>query len=279
MPTLSLLPQLWADLSVRDTLALYARIRGCANRDVRGMVQSAAEKVQLDGDAFLAKSSELSGGQRRRLSIALSLIGSPLVVLMDEPTTGLDPETRAQIWKVLDEEKRQKKRVILLTTHSMDESDALSTRIAIMAKGKLRCVGSQARLKKRFGNGLTLTMRIQLTAPGTKHDANVENAAKRAIQAFVMEKISSTASSSSATKSTSSFLKLKVATNAVTGRVECSWNMVLHFVIDDPHMDLEKVFDSMQNEARKLGVYAWSLQEPSLDDVFVSIAGAYMDED
>ncbi|XP_056861847.1 ABC transporter A family member 2-like [Raphanus sativus] len=88
---------------------------------------------------------------KRRLSVAVSLIGDPKLVFLDEPTTGMDPITRRHVWDIIQETK--KGRVIILTTHSMEEADILSDRIGIMAKGRLRCIGTSIRLKSRFGTG------------------------------------------------------------------------------------------------------------------------------
>jgi|EP01043_Picozoa_sp_COSAG02_P005729 ATP-binding cassette subfamily A (ABC1) protein 5 len=82
----------------------------------------------------------LSGGQKRRLSVALAMIGDPTVVVLDEPTTGLDPGARREVWGCLKEARRD--RLIVLSTHFMDEADLLADRKAIIAHGKLRCVGS-----------------------------------------------------------------------------------------------------------------------------------------
>ena len=91
----------------------------------------------------------LSGGMKRKLSVGIALIGNSPVVILDEPTSGMDPEARRQIWDILQKERRNK--TMLLTTHFMDEADYLGDRIAIMAKGKLVCSGSSLFLKKRYG--------------------------------------------------------------------------------------------------------------------------------
>eukprot|EP00164_Ancoracysta_twista_P003141 GFYU01004190.1.p1 GENE.GFYU01004190.1~~GFYU01004190.1.p1 ORF type:complete len:1422 (-),score=447.32 GFYU01004190.1:80-4345(-) len=146
------------DFSVSDHLRLYARLKGVSPDMEASVVMTTAEKVGLDGDAFNQMSSELSGGMKRRLSLAMAVIGEPKVLYLDEPTTGLDPETKKAIWKIIEESSRD--RCVILTTHSMEEADTLCSRIGIMAQGRLQCLGSQMRLKRRFGEGFTLRLNV-----------------------------------------------------------------------------------------------------------------------
>lgn len=85
------------------------------------------------------------------MSVAIALIGDPEVVYLDEPTTGMDPINRRHVWDVIEAAKQD--RAVILTTHNMEEADALGDCVGIMAKGKLRCIGSTVRLKSRFGAG------------------------------------------------------------------------------------------------------------------------------
>jgi ABC-type multidrug transport system ATPase subunit len=92
---------------------------------------------------------------KRRLSIAISLVSQPKIIFLDEPTTGLDPETRRQLWNILQEVK-QGNRAMILTTHSMEEADVLCNRIGIVNNGVMTCIGSQDRLKELYGGGYHL---------------------------------------------------------------------------------------------------------------------------
>ncbi len=144
---------IWEDLTVRNHLEIYAKIRGCPSGKIRGIVQKAAEGVQLDGDAFNMRAGQLSGGMKRRLSIAIALLGQCPIILLDEPTTGLDVGSRREVWKILEKIRSSGQHCVILTTHAMEEADALATRIGIMVKGGLRCLGSPVHLKTRFGDG------------------------------------------------------------------------------------------------------------------------------
>eukprot|EP00250_Pteridium_aquilinum_P008489 c1798_g2_i1 orf=203-652(+) len=122
---------------------------------------------------------------KRRLSVAIALIGDPKIVCLDEPTTGMDPVTRRHVWSVIEGAKVG--RAIILTTHSMEEADILSDRIAIMARGVLRCIGTSIRLKSRYGAGYIVNVTLKRTAnsfaslngsPGTD---NIQQAAIKSL--------------------------------------------------------------------------------------------------
>ena len=100
-----------------------------------------------------------SGGNKRKLSLAIALVGAPAVVFLDEPSSGMDPLSRRHMWEVITEERSR--RCIVLTTHSMEEAEALCSRIAIMAAGRLQCLGGQQHLKSKFGEGLRLKLTLQ----------------------------------------------------------------------------------------------------------------------
>lgn len=102
------------------------------------------------------QASSLSGGNKRKLSVAIALCGGSKLVLLDEPTAGMDLGARRGLWDMLKNYRRDK--IIILTTHYMDEADVLGDRIGIMAKGKMMCLGSSLFLKNRFGAGYKLTM-------------------------------------------------------------------------------------------------------------------------
>lgn len=131
---------LWDALTVQEHLEFYARIKGVSPENLDGMVKKALQEVHLteQKDHF---TKDLPLGMKRRLSIAISMVSKPKIIFLDEPTTGLDPETRRQLWNILHECKKEKDRAMVLTTHSMEEADVLCNRIAIISDGVVRCVG------------------------------------------------------------------------------------------------------------------------------------------
>lgn len=141
---------LWEALSGREHLHLFASIKGLPPASIKSVAEKSLEEVKLTGSAQ-TRAGSYSGGMKRRLSVAIALIGDPKLVILDEPTTGMDPITRRHVWDII--ENAKKGRAIILTTHSMEEADILSDRIGIMAKGRLRCIGTSIRLKSKFGTG------------------------------------------------------------------------------------------------------------------------------
>jgi ABC-type multidrug transport system ATPase subunit len=109
---------------------------------------------------------------KRRLSVACALLGDPRLVFLDEPTTGMDPVSRRQVWDII--ERAKKDRAVVLTTHSMEEADILGDRIAIMARGNLRCLGTSLRLKQKFGAGYQVRLGCYCAAFMRWHAAEMQ---------------------------------------------------------------------------------------------------------
>jgi ATP-binding cassette subfamily A (ABC1) protein 3 len=112
------------------------------------------------------QAGSLSGGNRRKLSVAIAICGNSRLVMLDEPTAGMDLSARRSLWNML--KNYRNNRIIILTTHYMDEADVLGDRIGIMVKGKIRCLGSSLFLKNRFGAGYKLTMVKKFKEPNRK---------------------------------------------------------------------------------------------------------------
>ena len=146
---------LWDGLTAREHLLLFGAIKGLAPASVPIEAQRLLEEVRLTDSADIL-AGHYSGGMRRRLSVAIALVGDPAVVYLDEPTTGMDPINRRHVWNLI--EKSKQERTIILTTHSMEEADILGDRVAIIAKGRLRCIGTSVRLKSRYGKGYRVSL-------------------------------------------------------------------------------------------------------------------------
>uniref|UniRef100_A0A061SDE8 Abc transporter a family member 2-like n=2 Tax=Tetraselmis sp. GSL018 TaxID=582737 RepID=A0A061SDE8_9CHLO len=151
---------LWDRLTGREHLEIYGRVKGIDPAVLPRETRELLSSVKLL-DAASIRTGSYSGGMKRRLSVAIALLGNPKVVYLDEPTTGMDPISRRHVWDII--EKAKSGRAIILTTHSMEEADILGDRIAIMARGNLRCIGSSLRLKSKFGTGYSISVSLQGT--------------------------------------------------------------------------------------------------------------------
>jgi ABC-type multidrug transport system ATPase subunit len=146
-------------LTARETLNYYAQIRGIAKADIPSTVEAMIQRMCLEAHQHQL-CEHLSGGNKRKLSTAMSLIGEPDVVLLDEPSTGIDVGARRFLWDVLGD-IRERGHALVLTSHSMDECEVLCTRLTIMVSGEFRCLGSPLQLKEKYGGGYTLAVKVQ----------------------------------------------------------------------------------------------------------------------
>uniref|UniRef100_A0A8C2G1S6 P-type phospholipid transporter n=1 Tax=Cyprinus carpio TaxID=7962 RepID=A0A8C2G1S6_CYPCA len=145
-------------LTGREHLEFYAILRGVPEKEVCKVAEWGIHKLGLVKYVD-KKAGSYSGGNMRKLSTAISLIGAPPVVFLDEPTTGMDPKARRALWNCIHSVIKEG-RSVLLTSHSMEECEALCTRMAIMVNGRFRCLGSVQHLKNRFGDGYTIILRV-----------------------------------------------------------------------------------------------------------------------
>uniref|UniRef100_A0A4W5PJS5 P-type phospholipid transporter n=1 Tax=Hucho hucho TaxID=62062 RepID=A0A4W5PJS5_9TELE len=145
-------------LTGREHLEFYAVLRGVPEKEVCEVAEWGIRKLGLVKYVDKAAGS-YSGGNMRKLSTAMALIGGPPVVFLDEPTTGMDPKARRALWNCIHSVIKEGRSVVL-TSHSMEECEALCTRMAIMVNGRFRCLGSVQHLKNRFGDGYTIILRV-----------------------------------------------------------------------------------------------------------------------
>jgi ATP-binding cassette subfamily A (ABC1) protein 3 len=157
------------DLTARETLRIISLIRGVPPDKCKALGESLGH--EFDFFKHIDKRvRQLSGGNKRKLSTALALIGDSPVIFLDEPTTGMDPATKRFLWNAL-AKLRNSGKCIILTSHSMEECEALCTRLAIMVNGKFQCLGSTQRLKNKFAQGYALTIKVRKV--GDDLDENV----------------------------------------------------------------------------------------------------------
>ncbi|GKT27615.1 ABC transporter A like protein [Aduncisulcus paluster] len=147
---------LWPQLTAEEHMHLFCLFRGKLNEEERAKeVKTMLHHTSLTEHAH-KRVKHMSGGMKRRLSVSLALIAGPRIIILDEPTTGLDPISRRKIWRLL--ARMKKGRVLLLTTHSMSEAEELGDRIVILQDGSVKGMGSVQRMKRVWGGGYRIVM-------------------------------------------------------------------------------------------------------------------------
>nr|CAB3219608.1 ATP-binding cassette sub-family A member 1-like [Phallusia mammillata] len=221
-------------LTGREHLEFYAKLRGVPPEDIARVASWGIDKFGLKLYAEKCAGT-YSGGNKRKLSAAIAFIGCPPVVFLDEPTAGMDPMSRRFLWTRIAEAVRGG-RCIVLTSHSMEECEALCSRLAIMVNGRFKCIGSPQHLKNRFGEGYTLTVKV---------DARCEEPEKA--QKFITASFPT------------SILK------------EHHSNMLLYQLpLND--VKLSYLFDVMERNKEQFHIEDYSLSQTTLDEVFVNFA-------
>ncbi|XP_070201581.1 phospholipid-transporting ATPase ABCA3-like [Littorina saxatilis] len=221
-----------------ETLAMFGRLRGIPDSHLNDCVASILEVLEL-GSHGAKRAGNLSGGMKRKLTTAMSLIGDPSVILLDEPSTGLDPGARRHLWDVLSS-VRSGGSTLILTSHSMEECEALCTRVAIMVNGRMKCLGTTQHLKSRFGQGFTLSVRMGLKENGQLASFNP-------LVTYVQSHFRSAKCFNS---------------DHLQGYA--------YIQIPDPHTPLSAVFRALESAKLALNVQDYSVHQTSLQQVFLA---------
>uniref|UniRef100_A0A8C2XJ97 P-type phospholipid transporter n=1 Tax=Cyclopterus lumpus TaxID=8103 RepID=A0A8C2XJ97_CYCLU len=230
-------------LTGREHLELYARLRGVPEESVTKVAQWGVKKLGLTQYAE-REAGGYSGGNKRKLSTAISLIGAPPVIFLDEPTTGMDPKAKRFLWNCILSVTKEG-RAVVLTSHSMEECEALCTRMAIMVNGRFQCLGSVQHLKNRFGDGYTIILRL-------------------------MDTKSNLDSCPISTHMKSSFPSIELKERHQS---------VLQYQLPSHACCLARVFDVLANNYEEMGIIDFSVSQTTLDQVFVNFAKEQTDDD
>lgn len=108
------------------------------------------------------RATNLSGGNKRKLSVSMAMIGNPPLIFLDEPSTGVDPQAKRYMWNIVSKISTQRKKSgVIITTHSMEEAEALCTKMGIMVKGEFKCFGPATHIKDKFGTGYEMEFKIR----------------------------------------------------------------------------------------------------------------------
>ncbi|CAN0901622.1 ABC transporter A family member 7 [Linum grandiflorum] len=226
---------LWETLTGREHLLFYGRLKNLKGSVLTRAVEDSLRSLNLfNGGVADKQAGKYSGGMKRRLSVAISLIGDPKVVYMDEPSTGLDPASRSCLWNVLKRAKQD--RAIILTTHSMEEAEALCDRLGIFVDGGLQCIGNPKELKARYGETYVFTM-----TTGADNEKEVEK---------MVRELSPSAE----------------RTYHLTGTQK--------FEMPKQEVRIADVFRAVEIAKSEFPVFAWGISDTTLEDVFIKVATA-----
>uniref|UniRef100_A0A8C3LH35 P-type phospholipid transporter n=1 Tax=Chrysolophus pictus TaxID=9089 RepID=A0A8C3LH35_CHRPC len=230
-------------LTGREHLYLYARLRGVPAEEIKRVAEWGIQKLGLPMYADQLAGT-YSGGNKRKLSTAIALIGCPPLVLLDEPTTGMDPQSRRLLWDSIVSVLRDG-RAVVLTSHSMEECEALCTRLAIMVKGTFKCLGTIQQLKYKFGDGYIVTLKIKAPKTGLPPDPS------RAEQ----------------------FIRINFPGSL---QREKHYNMLQYQICSS---SLAKIFRLIISNKENLYIEEYSVSQTTLDQVFVNFAKQQMEDE
>ena len=224
---------LWEQLSAREHLRFYGRLKNLSGAALEAACSEALMGVNLyHGGVGDRPCGTYSGGMKRRLSVAISLMGNPPVVFLDEPSTGLDPASRATLWDVIKEAK--KRHAIVLTTHAMEEAEELCDRLGIFVDGAMRCVGNPKELTSRYGGFLVLTI-TAVPARAAESEAFIRSLVPGAVLTY---KLGGT----------------------------------MKFDLPLEQASLASIFTAVKARQEALGIVDWSVANMTLEEVFIKLA-------
>jgi ABC-type multidrug transport system ATPase subunit len=229
---------LWDDLTGGEHLKFFARLRRVAPKSIKHHIDFWLRRVNLARPADKRKRSRsYSGGMKRRLGVANAFIGNPKLVYLDEPSTGLDPESRQQLWRAVLAAKPSKS--IILTTHALEEAEALCDRVGIMTFGLMRTIGTPTELRLRFDQGYKFLLACE---PG--YPVEEEAAAKY------------------------------VLTLLPQARLVDAINGVRTYIVPKGAVKMSALFEGMEASKSQYKIKDWGLSHTSLEEVFLHIVAA-----
>ncbi|CAN7995326.1 unnamed protein product [Ixodes hexagonus] len=238
-------------LTGRETLEMFALIRGVPRDQVPNVVNYMISLADLELHADKpTEAYRQVGGSRRKLSIAMALIGNPPVVFLDEPTAGVDPAARRKIWQGLDDVQKLMGAAVILTSHSMEECEALCQRISIMVNGSFRCMGSTQHLKSKFGQGFTVLIKLshdQAVTATASAIADICNAMEEAFPGY--------------------------------SELRDSHQTLLHFHLTDLNVKWSDLFETMEGLKQRLQFEDYIVSDTTLEQIFLAFARAQRDVD
>ncbi|XP_055951893.1 phospholipid-transporting ATPase ABCA3-like isoform X2 [Argiope bruennichi] len=254
-------------LTGRETLTLFSCLRGIPKHLIADQVNSLSEllsfQIHIDKQV-----KDYSGGNKRKLSTAIALLGNAPVIFLDEPTTGMDPVSRRCLWNAL-LQVVQAGRSVVLTTHSMEECEALCSRLVIMVNGRLCCLGSPQHLKSKFGEGFTLVIKIGQRVLG---EMNPLKSTVRSGDGSSGHYQSGFVDTMNTLKRDMDDVRAFVDRTFESATLKSAHENLLLYHIPRSHLSWSEIFRLMENAKSMFNIEDYSVGETSLEQVFVNFA-------
>ena len=228
---------LFQNLTVEEHLKLFCKFKSIPSSEIDEEISSVLHKLNFTEKRY-TKASNLSGGQKRKLSIALALVGKSSIIFLDEPTSGMDITTRRNLWDILKGSSNGK--IIILTTHFMEEASELGNRIGILSDGKMQCIGSPLFLINKF----TKNINLNITKNSEGNDENIIN--------FINNNIDNS----------NEIIKYEKFNKEILFRIKNTKSGI----------NWSSFFDKMDSQLKNLNIKNYSISMPTLEDVFLKLS-------
>ena len=228
---------LFNDLNIREHLGMFAIFKGVSSSNVENEVNKSIKDFQLE-DVQYTIAKNLSAGQRRKLSIAISLIGGSEIIFLDEPSSGMDITSRRNLWEILKRQTDDK--IIILTTHYMEEASVLGKRIGIINLGQMKCIGTPLFLIEKFGKYMNITLNKEEGADNQEISNYINNCVKDAQFESLSEEI-----------------LVRIPKSNFSEKEGISLNTF---------------FENLDENLNELKIKSYSVSMPTLEDVFLNVA-------
>merc|ERR1740116_572883 len=226
-------------LTGREHLSFYGRVKGLTGSELQTQIAMLLNVLSLNKYAN-RRAGTYSGGNKRKLSVAIAMIGNPPIVFLDEPSTGMDPMARRSMWDFI--RQTMKGRCVILTTHSMEECEALCHKLCIMTHGQLRCLGTPQHLKSKFGHGYQLDLDLEKNdVAGDDNRAKVEVALRSGFDINLIE----------------------------AAQTKLTYEVTLK---EQGSMTLGEIFGAMEDFKKQLPIVSYALNQTTLEQIFIRMA-------
>ncbi|XP_047137876.1 phospholipid-transporting ATPase ABCA3 isoform X1 [Hydra vulgaris] len=254
----------------REMLRMFARLRGVPSNNLEEVVNAAIEQLNLSAWAD-KMCGDYSGGNKRKLSTAIAIVGDPAIVFLDEPTSGMDPVSRRFLWNTLIQ-KLNAGRSIVLTSHSMEECEALCTRLVIMVNGQFKCIGSIQHLKSRFGKGYSVMIKVMTDQTKQNGIAFSKNnpaySSENNETIYDLDTVQLHGNQLEKTQRIKEFME-----NTFPGSMLIEDRQgLLQYQILNSDIRWSQMFGTLEENSARLGIIDYSVSQTSLEQVFINFA-------